>query len=474
VCCCFFLAPTSVRRYSHRRKSRSQPGGPLTTPFPPASLPQPPRLLDLVRQVALTRFGQDGPGERHAHWTRRLVLFHGQRHPRDLSPGDVGRFLEHVAQTEKDPLPCLEQAHRALTFLYQDVLGLDVGPLPFPEPPRLLDRLRRACRVRPFSPRTANCYATWAERFLRFHGLRHPNPMGAPEIERFLTDLAAHGHVAARTPNQACHALLFRYQHVRGIELPRLDALRAKRPRRLPTVLSPEEVHGFLDAVQGGDGLYRLMAGRLYGTGLRRQEGCQLRVHDLDLVRQQLTVRHGKGGKDRVVMLPRSLRPDLEHLLARRRQEHDRDRADGQADAPLPFALAKKFPRAAQEFGWQYLFAARHRSRDPRSGNVGRHHVNPGLLARAVVAAARRAGLNRRVGCHSLRHRFATHLVERGVDLRTMQILLGHESLETTMVYTPVARQGPAGVPSPLDLLGELTAAGVQAAVEATRQLAGP
>ncbi len=443
-----------------------------TPPLPATPPPQPPRLLDLVRQVARTRFGQDGPGERYAHWTRRLVLFHDKRHPRDLSPGEVGRFLEQVAQTEKDPLNRLEEAHTALTFLYHDVLGLDVGELPCPDPPRLLDRLRRACRVRQLSTRTENCYAAWAERFIRFHRLRHPNTMGAPEIEQFLTDLAAHGHVAASTQNQAFHALLFLYQQVLGIDLPRLDALRAKRPKRLPTVLSAEEVRRFLDAVEGGDGLYRLMAGLLYGTGLRRQECCQVRVHDLDLARHQITVRHGKGGKDRVVMLPRSLGAQLKSHLAQRRQEHDLDLAAGQAYAPLPFALAKKFPRAAQDFGWQYVFAARHRSRDPKTGNWGRYHVNPGMLARAVVAAARRAGLNRRVGCHTLRHSFATHLVERGVDLRTIQLLLGHESLETTMIYTHVARLGPAGVPSPLDLLNDLAAADVQAALEATRRLA--
>ena len=194
--------------------------------------------------------------------------------------------------------------------------------------------------------------------------------MGAPEIEQFLTDLAANGHVSASTQNQAFHALLFLYQQVLGIQLPRLDALRARRPKRLPTVLSPEEVRCFLDAVEGGEGLYRLMTRLLYGTGLRRQECCQIRIHDLDLVRLQLTVRHGKGGKDRVVMVPRSLASDLERHQSQRRHEHDADRTAGQAYAPLPFALARKFPRAAEEFGWQYLFAAQHRSRDPKTGNV--------------------------------------------------------------------------------------------------------
>ncbi len=446
----------------------------MATQVAPMSSPrtQPPRLLDQLRGLAVARFARTEPAERYVSWARRFILFHGQRHPRELRVADIAQFLEHVAKTEKDPLRALDQAREALSFLYEHVLHVPIGELPIPEPPRLLDRLRRALRLRHYSPRTEICYVDWAERYIRFHRLRHPNTMGAAEIEMFLTDLAVRGHVSASTQNQGFNALLFLYQQVLGIELPRLDAVRARRPKRLPTVLSPVEVRQLLEAVRGGEGLFRTMAGLLYGAGLRREECCRLRVQDVDLARQQIVVRHGKGGKDRVVMLPRSLRPELERQLTWRRQLHERDLAVGLARVALPDALARKYPQAALELGWQFLFASRQRSRDPTTGDIGRHHVDPGSIARAIAEARRRAGLVHRVGCHTLRHSFATHLVERGIDLRTIQVLLGDESLETTMIYTHVARKGPAGVASPLDLLCEVTGEELSAAAAATRGLA--
>lgn len=297
--------------------------------------------------------------------------------------------------------------------------------------------------------------------------------MGAAEVEQFLTYLAVNGHVAASTQNQALNALVFLYKQVLEIDLGRFDAVRARRPKRLPVVLAPEEVAAVLPRVQGCDGVFRLMARLLYGCGLRLLECCQLRIKDVNLARGQIVVRAGKGNKDRVVMLPRSVRADLERQREWRRQLHERDLTRGVPRVDLPDALERKYPRAAQEFGWQFVFASRQMSHCPRTGRPGRHHVYPASVQRAVAQAGQAAGFRHPIHCHTFRHSFATHLVERGVDIRSVQQLLGHASLETTMIYTHVARQGPAGVTSPLDLLGEVAAADVQAALEATRRLAG-
>ncbi len=439
-----------------------------------APAPQPPRLLDLVREAASAHYGRPEPAERCVQWALRFILFHKRRHPRELGAAEVVRFLEHVARTEKKAVDLLFVAQEALAFLYDNVLGVQLGDIVLPQPPRLLDHLRMALRVRHYSPRTEVCYVDWAERYIRFHGLRHPRDMGAAEVSSFLTDLAVNGHVAASTQNQALNALVFLYAQVLGLELGRLQAVRAQRPKRLPIVLPPEEIRLILKAVDGGKGVFHLMASLLYGAGLRRAECCSLRVQDLDVTRWQIMVRHGKGAKDRIVMLPKALQADVRRQLQWRRVLHDSDLARGVARVALPDALSRKFPRAAQEFGWQFLFASRQLSRDPKTGDIGRHHVHEGALARAVTLATRKANVNRHVGCHTFRHSFATHLVERGVDIRTVQLLLGHESLETTMIYTHVARKGVIGVTSPLDLLNDVDAAEVRAAVEATRALAGP
>ena len=250
----------------------------------------------------------------------------------------------------------------------------------------------------------------------------------AAEVEQFLTHLAVKGQVAASTQNQALNAIVFLYKHVLEIELGKVDAVRARRPARLPVVLSPEEVAATLAHVNGAGGGFRLMARLLYGSGLRLIECCRLRVQELQLPRGQIIVRAGKGNKDRVVMLPRSARDELERHLAWRKRLHEADLTRGVARVELPYALERKYPRAAQELGWQFAFASRQLSRCPRTGRLGRHHIYPDSLQRTVARAGREASLAPAIHCHTFRHSFATHLVERGVDLRTIQELLGHKS----------------------------------------------
>ncbi len=318
---------------------------------------------------------------------------------------------------------------------------------------KLLDQVRHKTRVKHLSYRTEQAYVYWIERYIRHHGIRHPATMGTAEVEAFLTHLAVEGRVAASTQNQALGALLFLYQEVLEQEIGRLDAVRARRPKRVPLVLSAGEVQALLAAI---DGLptsepYGLMARLMYGAGLRLMECCRLRVKDIDLERGQLTVRGGKGDKDRYVMLPNGARAALVRQLCWRRALHEKDLARGQGRVEMPTALKTKFPHADSELAWQFVFASTRLSRCPRTGEVGRHHVHEAAVQRAVTAALRQLGWAKRVTCHTLRHSFATHLLESGQDIRTVQELLGHNDVRTTMIYTHVMEKAAARVRSPLD-----------------------
>jgi integron integrase len=315
-------------------------------------------------------------------------------------------------------------------------------------PPKLLDRLRAACRVRHYSIRTEDAYHDWCRRFILYHGKRHPGEMAEPEVNAFLTHLAVEGHVSASTQNQALAALLFLYEHVLDRPLDRVRAIRANRPKRLPVVLTRREVRLVLDQLSG---TYRLTAELMYGSGLRLLECLRLRVKDLDFERGEVLVREGKGDKDRVTMLPRALAGPLRAHVERVRDLHAADLAAGFGRVYLPAALGRKFPHAAAELRWQYVFPSAKRSRDPRSGVIRRHHAHDGSVSRELTAAVRRSGIEKRATSHSLRHSFATHLIEAGYDIRTVQELLGHADVSTTMIYTHVLNKGGHGVRSPLD-----------------------
>jgi len=323
------------------------------------------------------------------------------------------------------------------------------GMLSASEVNHLLTQVRHTLRVKQYSPRTEEAYVNWIRRYLRFHGNRHPAAMGGQEIAAFLTDLAVKQHVTASTQKQALCALIFLYRAALNIELHDvIDAVRAKSSRYLPTVLSKDEVHQVLSQLAG---TYQLMANVLYGSGLRVTECLCLRVKDLDFARHEILVHEGKGMKDRRTMLLEALVLPLQHHLRRVKQLHADDLKAGYGRVPLPFALARKYPHAAKAWGWQYVFPARNRARDPLSGLLHRPHVEESGLQKAVKQAARAAGISKRVTCHTFRHSFATHLLEAGYDIHTVQELLGHEDVETTMIYTHVLNKGRLAVRSPLD-----------------------
>jgi integron integrase len=319
------------------------------------------------------------------------------------------------------------------------------------QPPKLLDQVRSAIRVLHYSIRTETSYVMWIRRFIVFHNMRHPREMGEAEVGRFLSHLAIEGDVAASTRNQALSALLFLYKVVLDRPLnERIDAMRAKRPARLPVVLSRDEVRALLAQL---DGPKWLMASLLHGSGLRLLECLRLRVKDVDFGQNLLIIRDGKGQKDRDTLLPQALREPLRVQIAEALRIHGRDLAEGFGRVYLPHALERKYPNADRTSGWQWIFPASGRSIDPRSQVVRRHHLAETALQKSVKQAVRRAGLIKPATCHTLRHSFATHLLEDGHDIRTVQELLGHKDVQTTMIYTHVLQAGPLGVRSPMDRL---------------------
>jgi integron integrase len=322
------------------------------------------------------------------------------------------------------------------------------GPPSAPKP-KLLDRVRDALRARHYSHRTEKAYVHWIRRYIFFHGKRHPLEMGAPEVTAFLTALAVRDRVAASTQNQALNALLFLYRQILDVQLPWLDDIvRAKRPQHLPVVLTRDETQAVLEQLNG---VPRLIALLLYGAGLRLLEACRLRIQDLDFAANQITIRDGKGHKDRLTMLPHAVKADLMRHLERVRTQHARALRHGAGWVELPWALGRKYPNAGREWGWQWAFPATRFYTDRVTGQRRRHHLHESVLQRAVKEAVLKAGLAKRATCHTFRHSFATHLLEDGYDIRTVQELLGHRDVSTTMIYTHVLNRGPAAVRSPAD-----------------------
>lgn len=315
--------------------------------------------------------------------------------------------------------------------------------------PKLLDKVRDKIRAKHYSYRTEQQYLGWIRRFILHHGKRHPAEMSASEVEQFLTHLAVEQRVSAATQNQALAAILFLYRHVLEVELPWLEnVVRARQPVRVPVVLPRREVQALLREL---DDEFHLVAQLLYGSGLRLMEALRLRVKDVDFEYFQIVVRDGKGRKDRVTILPEAVAAALRSHLRSVRERHHRALERGYGGVDLPDALTRKYPRAELDWGWQYIFPAMRPSRDPRDGTLRRHHLHPTSMQRAVREAARRIGIVKPVGPHTLRHCFATHLLERGYDIRTVQELMGHTDVRTTQIYTHVMKKGAGAVKSPLD-----------------------
>ena len=337
-------------------------------------------------------------------------------------------------------------------------IGFPSSPTPVPpsthpvfQSTRLLDQVRERARYLHYSLRTEDAYVYWVRFFVRWHGMKHPRDMAATEVQSFLAMLATERHVSSSTHNQALSAILFLYREVLGVELPWMQDLnRPGYTRRIPTVLTPEEVSGLLQQMQG---TVQLLGRLLYGTGMRLMEALRLRIKDVDFDRHVIVVREAKGSKDRVVMLPRSLAADLRTQLAAARAQWDQDRRHGHAGVDVPHALQKKYPKVGQTWGWFWMFPSPSLSTDSRTGEIRRHHLHEERLQRAIKKAVAGAGIHKRVSAHTLRHSFATHLLQSGTDIRTVQELLGHSDVSTTMIYTHVLKVAAGAARSPLDAI---------------------
>lgn len=318
-------------------------------------------------------------------------------------------------------------------------------------PKKLLDQVRDRLRTKHYSIRTEKSYISWIRRFILFHGKQHPQNLGVKEIEAFLTHLAVNRNVASSTQNQAFNAILFLYREILKVDFDeKIDAIRAKKPKRLPVVMAKSEVMVVLKTMTGAPAM---MCKLMYGGGLRTMECLRLRVKDIDFTLNQIIVRNGKGAKDRVTVFPEQIKPALQDHLNRVKLLHKKDLEDGHGEVYLPYALSRKYPKAPIQWVWQYVFPSQSLSTDPRSGKIRRHHLHQVTLHRAVKRAAHLAGIKKPVSCHTFRHSFATHLLEDGYDIRTVQELLGHQDVSTTMIYTHVLNRGGKAVISPLDSL---------------------